>query len=93
MSVIEKLSDRGGLVYELIKMIMVNIGPMNVKQMQWELCKLGVYVKAPLLLQALSVMKEKKLIGKPDEEKDTKEEDSQAEASEAGAVTPAIVQP
>ena len=73
MSVIEKLSDRNGLIYEAITMILVNKGSMNHQMLQWELFQCGIYIKKPLLLQAMSVMKEKGMIGKPNEEENTKE--------------------
>ena len=79
MSVIEKLSDRKGLIYEAITLILVNNGSLNNQELQWELFKCGIYIKRPLLLQALAVMKEKGLIGKPNEEKDTKEESAEAQ--------------
>jgi hypothetical protein len=79
MSIIEKLSDRNGLIYEAITMIMVHTGPASPPKLQWELFKCGIYIKQPLLLQAMSVMKEKGMIGRPDE----KETSSETPASKA----------
>lgn len=84
MSVIEKLSDRNGLVFEAIKMVLVNAGNMNIQRLQWELFKCGIYIKQPLLLQAMAVMKEKNTISRIDEKKET----SEAPGSEAG--TPSL---
>lgn len=73
MTILEKLSDRNNFIYEAIKLVLVNKGNLSAKQLQWELFQCGVYVKGPLLKQALSVMDEKGLLSKP-KEAETKEE-------------------
>lgn len=66
MTIIEKLSDRGGFIYEAITLLLVNMGNMDQKKLQFELFRSGVYIKKPLLVEALKVMKEKNLISKPE---------------------------
>jgi len=65
MTIIQKLSDRDGFIYEAIKMILVNMGPMPVARIQFELFKCGVYIKHPLLIEAMKSMDEKGLLTKP----------------------------
>jgi hypothetical protein len=68
MTVIEKLSDRHSLIYEAIILIIKNSEvTMNPLKIQYKLFECGIYIKAPLLMQALSVLQEKKLITKPNE--------------------------
>lgn len=83
MTIIEKLSDRNGFIYEAILLVIKNNPAMNKKQLQYKLFECGVYLKAPLMMQALSVLYEKKLlIPPPDEEKTTaQEEGSKAPAT------------
>lgn len=57
MTVINKLSDRESLIFEAIKMILVNVGNVSAKELQWQLFQSGIMIKGPLLQQALSVMK------------------------------------
>lgn len=70
MTIIEKLSDRNSFIFEAILLVLNNVGNLSLPKLQWELFKCGVYVKKPLLTQAIVVMREKGLIGKPDEKKD-----------------------
>lgn len=86
MTVISKLSDRDGLIYEAIKIILINEGSMKWQQLQYELLKCGMFVNGNLLQQAISVMKSKGLVSKneKDSEKNTKEN------TEEGAGKPAI---
>lgn len=56
MTVIQKLSDRDNLIFEAIKMILVNEGNLTAKDLQYHLFKAGIMIKGPLLKQALSVM-------------------------------------
>jgi len=65
MTIIQKLSDRDGFIYDAIKMILVNVGPMPVPRLQFELFKCGVYIKMPLLAEAMKTMQEKGLLTKP----------------------------
>lgn len=62
MTVIEKLSDRGGFVFEAIRLILYNKGTMKTPKLQWELFERGVFVKEALLKQAISVMKENRML-------------------------------
>jgi len=80
MTVIQKLSDRENLIFEAITLILVNAGNMDVKKLQWKLFECGIYAKKPLLVQALTVMKEKGLISKPNESKDEKTNPETTEA-------------
>lgn len=66
MTIIEKLSDRHGFIYEAITLLLVNMGNMDQKKLQFELFRSGVYIKKPLLTEALKEMKEKGMISKPD---------------------------
>lgn len=68
MTHIQKLSDRDSLIFDAIKMILVNEGEMSSKDLQWKLFQCGVYIKGPLLKQALSVMNEKGELTKPNVE-------------------------
>ena len=65
MTIIQKLSDRDGFIYEAISLCLVNVGNLNMQRLQWQLFQAGVYIKKPLLEQALNEMKEKGLVGKP----------------------------
>lgn len=69
MTIIQKLSDRDGFIYEVIKIILVNAGPMDMKRLQYQLLTCGVYVKKDLLTEALKTMNEKGLLTKPDKPK------------------------
>lgn len=68
MTVISKLSDREGLLGKGIKLILVNMGNMDLKRLQWELFNRGIYVDKNLLKQCVSVMIENKELRKPDVE-------------------------
>lgn len=78
MTVIEKLSDRHGFIFEAIKMVLVNSGKdengkpvmMSPQAIQWKLFQCGVYLKGSLLTQAISVMNEKGELTKPNESKE-----------------------
>lgn len=65
MTILQKASDRDGFIYEVIKCILVNVGPMDAKRLQFQLLVCGVWVKKPLLEEILLKMKEKHLIGDP----------------------------
>jgi len=65
MTILQKLSDRDGFIYDVIKCILVNAGPMDMKKLQFVLLTCGVYVKKDLLEQALKTMNEKGLLTKP----------------------------
>lgn len=67
MTIIKKLTDRDSFIYEVIGVLLVNIGNMDQKKLQFELLKCGIYIKKPLLTEALKIMREKGLISKPDE--------------------------
>lgn len=69
MTIINKLSDRDNFIFEAITLLLVNIGHMDQKRLQFELFRSGVYIKNPLLSDALKTMKEKGLIGRPEEVK------------------------
>lgn len=74
MTILEKLSDRNSFIFEAILLVLNNTTSketpvLSVPKLQWKLFECGVYVKKPLLLQAIAVMKDKGLIGKPNEEK------------------------
>lgn len=65
MTILQKLSDRDGFIYDVIKIILVNAGNMDTKRLQFLLLTCGVYVKKPLLEEALKTMMEKGLLTKP----------------------------
>lgn len=65
MTIIQKLSDRDGFIYEAISLCLVNMGNLNLQRLQWQLFQAGVYIKKPLLEQAIKEMTEKGLVGKP----------------------------
>jgi hypothetical protein len=67
MTVIQKLSDREGLIFEAIKMITIHVGNVTAKDLQWRLFQSGIYIKGSLLKQAIAVMKEKGELTSPDE--------------------------
>jgi hypothetical protein len=67
MTVIEKLSDRNGLIFNAIKIILVNEGNLSAKELQYKLFLSGIYIDGSKLKQALSVMSEKGLLTKPNE--------------------------
>lgn len=67
MTIIQKLSDRDGFIFEAIKLVLVNGGPMDHQKIQWILFQSGVYIKRPLLIEAMKTMKEKGLISKQEE--------------------------
>jgi hypothetical protein len=83
MTVVEKLSDRNNLIFEAIKLLLVNEGSMDHKQIQYRLFCCGIYIKKELLLQAMSVMKEKGLITKPNAEKASQENGKETEKAES----------
>lgn len=83
MTVVEKLSDRGNLIFEAIKLLLVNEGPMPYQKLQYRLFCCGIYIKKELLLQAMSVMKEKGLIAKPDEKTSKESGQEKAEPTKA----------
>lgn len=68
MTIIQKLSDRGSFIYEAISLCVVNSPNKSLRpnQIQWALFQAGVYIKQPLLDQALKEMREKGIMGKPE---------------------------
>lgn len=62
MTILQKLSDRDGFIFEVIKIIVINNKNIQLPQLQYKLLECGVYVKKPLLEEALKTMIEKKLI-------------------------------
>lgn len=62
MTILQKLSDRDGFIYEVIRVILMNTGPIPDSKLQFILLSCGVYVKKPLLEEALKVMKEKGIL-------------------------------
>jgi hypothetical protein len=62
MTILQKLSDRDGFIYEVIKIIVVNNKNIQLPQLQYKLLECGVYVRRPLLEEALKTMIEKKLL-------------------------------
>lgn len=79
MTVIEKLSDRNNLIFEAIKLILVNCANHNdkkglsAKELQWKLFECGIYIKGETLKQALSVMDSKGHLTKPTNAEPTQE--------------------
>jgi predicted transcriptional regulator len=71
MTVIEKLSDRHSLIFEAIRLILVNEGDMPIKKLQYRLFSCGVYINSQLLQQAISVMKEQGAVKKARNGKET----------------------
>lgn len=67
MTILQKASDRDGFIYEVIKCILVNDGPMDLKRLQRILLDSGVWVKRDLLTEIVKTMNEKGLVGKPKE--------------------------
>lgn len=65
MTILQKPSDRAGFIFEVIKCILVNDGPMDQKRLQRILLNCGVYVKKDLLSEILKTMNEKGLLAKP----------------------------
>lgn len=82
MTVIDKLSDRGGLIINAILLILVNEGNMPIKKLQWRLFNCGIFITEERLRQAVSVMIEKKIIKTAP--KDELEKPVQETAAEAG---------
>lgn len=66
MTILQKASDRDGFIYEVIKCILVNDGPMDIKRLQRILLNCGVWVKKDLLTEVVKTMNEKGLVGKPE---------------------------
>ena len=66
MTVIEKLSDRNNLIFNAVKLILVNEGTITAKQLQYKLFTSGIYIDGVKLKQVLSVMDEKGLLTKPE---------------------------
>lgn len=62
MTILQKLSDRDGFIFEVIKIIVINNKNIQLGQLQYKLLECGVYVKKPLLEEALKTMIEKKLL-------------------------------
>jgi DNA-binding HxlR family transcriptional regulator len=81
MTILEKLSDRGSFIFEAIKMVIIHKGFTTIGRLQWDLFQCGVYVKAPLLNQALSVMEEKGLIKRTEKPKENEVVPEAAKAS------------
>jgi hypothetical protein len=68
MTVIQKLSDRESLIMEVVPVILLNMGHMDVNKLQWELLNRGIYIRKPLLRQAVSAMLEKGVLSKPEKD-------------------------
>lgn len=66
MTILKKLSDRDGFIYEVIQVILANTGQMPINKLQFLLLNCGVYVKKPLLEEALKTMLEKGLLKHPE---------------------------
>jgi hypothetical protein len=66
MTVIQKLSDRDNLIFDAIKLILVNEGELSPKQIQYKLFECGIYCNGTLMKQALSVMDSKGLLTRPE---------------------------
>lgn len=64
MTVIDKLSDRNGLIFNAISLIIDNEEnkTLNIPRLQWRLFQYGIYIDFERLKQAVSVMIEKKII-------------------------------
>jgi len=62
MTILQKASDRDGFIYEVIKVILTNTGPLPEKRLQFMLLNCGVYVKKPLLEEALAFMKKEGML-------------------------------
>lgn len=62
MTILQKLSDRDGFIYDAIKIIINNNPNIQLPKIQYKLLECGVYVKKPLLEEALKTMIEKKLL-------------------------------
>lgn len=67
MTIIQKLSDRGGFILDVIRIILTQKGMMKTPQLQFELLQCGIYIPMPMLKQAISVMIENKILQKPNE--------------------------
>lgn len=66
MTVIQKLSDRDNLIFDAIKLVLVNEGELSPKQIQYKLFQCGIYCNGTLMKQALSVMNSKGLLTRPE---------------------------
>lgn len=62
MTILQKLSDRDGFIFDVIKIIVINNKDIQLPGIQYKLLECGVYVKKPLLEEALKTMIEKKLL-------------------------------
>lgn len=62
MTILQKCSDRGSFIYEVIKVILTNTGPLTNAKLQFVLLNCGVYVKKPLLEEALEHMKKEGML-------------------------------
>ena len=67
MTILQKASDRDGFIYDVIKIILINDGPMDMKRLQRILLNCGIYVKKDLLTEVMKTMNEKGLLTKPTE--------------------------
>lgn len=56
MTILKKLTDRDSFIYEVIKIIIVNNKGIQMPALQMKLLECGVYVKKPLLQEALETM-------------------------------------
>lgn len=82
MTVIEKLSDRNNLIFNAIKLILVNEGNLSAKELQYKLFLSGIYIDGLKLKQALSVMSEKGLLTRPETKTGTAEAPSKEPSNE-----------
>lgn len=62
MTILQKLSDRDGFIYDVIKIIVINNKNIQLQGLQYKLLECGVYVKKPLLEEALKTMIDKGLL-------------------------------
>lgn len=62
MTILQKTSDRDGFIFEVIKIIVNNNKNIQLPGIQYKLLECGVYVKKPLLEEALQTMIDKKLL-------------------------------
>jgi hypothetical protein len=62
MTILQKLSDRNSFIYEVIKVILTNTGPLTNAKLQFVLLSCGVYVKKPLLEEALEHLKKEGML-------------------------------
>lgn len=65
MTILNRLSDRDGFIYDVISIIVKSDGNLSMLKLQRALLSCGVYVKKPLLEEAVKTMMDKGLLTKP----------------------------